>query len=244
MTIDAYTTVGTDREYDLTPEALVRCLDAALVDRAIIAPVDRAIAVYNREGNDHTCGAARLFPDRLIPACTVNPWFGPSALSEFRRSIGEGARLLVLHPSIQGFQINDELVWSLAETAQHERIPIYVHTGPPASATPWMLVDLAQRFRDVDFIMGHCGATDFWADVVPAAVKTPNIVLESSLSRPFLFACYMAQLDPSRGMVGSYAPNNDLCFEWDQMRKVLAPNDVDPLCGGNLLRLLRKRGPL
>jgi hypothetical protein len=84
--------------------------------------------------------------------------------------------------------------------------------------------------------------TDFWSDVVPVAA--PNLILESSLSRPPLFASYIAQLAPFRGIVGSYAPNNDLAFEWDQVRKALVPHELEILCGGNLLRLLNKRGPI
>ena len=41
--------------------------------------------------------------------------------------------------------------------------------------------------------------------------------------------------------MGSYAPVNELTFEWEQMRAELAGEAVDEVCGGNLLRLLEKR---
>jgi hypothetical protein len=71
MHIDAYTTIGLEREYDLSAESLIRCLYKAHVDRAIIAPVESKIAVYNRQGNDEMFRAAREHPDRLIATCTV-----------------------------------------------------------------------------------------------------------------------------------------------------------------------------
>jgi len=244
MIIDAYCVLGTDREYDLSAEALLRGMDQAQVERAIIAPVDRYLAVNNSVGNRFVSQAAGAQPDRFIAACSVNPWYGDAALEEFKRSLGEGARLLVMHPMLQGYIANDELVWPLLEAATREKIPIYVHTGPPGNATPWQVTDLAERFPKLDFIMGHCGATDYWNDVNEAALAASNIYLESSLGRPFTFVPRLSVVGAERGIMGSFAPNNELTFEWAQMREAM-PHEMWPaVCGENIRRLLEKRGPL
>ncbi len=36
--------------------------------------------------------------------------------------------------------------------------PVYFHTGLPGNSTPWQIVDLAERFPEIDFLMGHCGS--------------------------------------------------------------------------------------
>lgn len=244
MTIDGYCVVGRDREYDLTAAALLRAMDRAGVERAVIAPVDRCLAVDNRRGNALIMRAARRHADRFIPACTVNPWYGVRAVRELQRSLTEGARLLVLHPAVQGFLANDELVWPVLDALAGRGIPVYVHTGPPGQATPWMIVDLAERYPTIDFIMGHCGATDFWNDVVAAGGAASNVYLESSLARPFAFAAYLQALGKARGIMGSFAPINDLGFEWEQMRQVLPPAEWADVYGANLLALLRKGGAL
>lgn len=244
MTIDGYCTLGVDREYDLTGSALLYGMDRAGVDRAVIAPVDRHLAVSNREGNDFILKAAAARPDRFIPACSANPWYGDAAVQEVRRAAQKGARLLVLHPFVQGYLANDELVWPLLDAASAEKLPVYLHTGPPGNATPWQVVDLADRYPSVDFIMGHCGATDFWNDVVDAGKAGHNVYLESSLARPFSLVARLKEVGIHRGIMGSFAPINELTFEWDQMRRVLSPEDWQDVCGGNLLRLLLKRGPL
>ncbi len=244
MTIDGYCTLGVDREYDLTETSLLLAMDNAGVERAVIAPPDRFLAVNNREGNDNMARSANAHRGRFIPACTANPWYGESAIEGLKRAIGEGARVLVLHPQVQGFLANDDLAFPLLHLAAAEKIPIYIHTGPPGSATPWQVVDLAERYASADFIMGHCGATDFWNDVVDAARAAENVYLESSLARPFHFAHYMSAAGKQKGIIGSWAPLNDLGFEWSQMRKFL-PKDVFVEAGGkNLLRLLEKRGAL
>ena len=58
MTIDGYCTLGVDREYDLTEGALLEAMDRAGVERAVIATVDRFLAVDNRTGNDLLLRAA------------------------------------------------------------------------------------------------------------------------------------------------------------------------------------------
>jgi predicted TIM-barrel fold metal-dependent hydrolase len=106
------------------------------------------------------------------------------------------------------------------------------------------VVNLADRYSEVDFIMGHCGATDFWNDVIEAGKAAPNVYLESSFSRPFLFVRYLEEVGIEKGIMGSFAPLNDLRFEWEQMRLSLPPEAVEPVCGGNMRRLLEKGGAL
>ena len=80
MTIDGYCTLGKDREYDLTETSLLAAMDATGVEKAVIVPPDRNLAVYNREGNDSVLRAAHKHRTRFIPACSVNPWYGPPAV--------------------------------------------------------------------------------------------------------------------------------------------------------------------
>lgn len=244
MTIDGYCTLGIDREYNLTASMLLASMDAAEVDRAVIAPPDRQLAVFNRDGNENILRIAATYRDRFIAACSVNPWYGESAVEELHRALAEGARVLVLHPLIQGISANDEMIFPLLEIAAAERVPVYIHTGPPGSATPWQIVDLAERFPSVAFIMGHCGATDFWNDVPEASVAAANIYLESSLARPFHFGRYMQIAGKQKGIIGSWAPLNDLDFEWSQMRKLLPSDVFAEVSGNNLLQLLGQRGSL
>ena len=64
------------------------------------------------------------------------------------------------------------------------------------------------------------------------------------MARPFNFARYMEAVGKEKGILGSWAPLNDLGFEWDQVRKLLPLEVFDEICGPNLARLLAKRGPL
>lgn len=60
----------------------------------------------------------------------------------------------------------------------------------------------------------------------------------------FQFSTYLRKLGKKKGIVGSFTPHNDLCFEWEQIREVLPPPEWNDIYGDNLLRLLQKRGAL
>lgn len=244
MKIDALCVLGVDREFDLEPATLIGQMDASGVDRAVISPVDRFLAVDNPQGNDFILETARCHPDRFIPACSANPWYGSSAVEEVRRAVQAGARMLILHPFVQGFLANDELTWPVLEEAGRQRIPVYIHTGTPGNATPWQVVDLAEHFPSVDFLMGHCGSTDFWYDVNDAALAAGNIFLETSLARPFSIPGRVQALGKERIVMGSFAPLNNFSVEWEEMRKVVSAETAEAVLGGNLQGLLEKRQAL
>lgn len=246
MTVDACCAVGVEREYSLTAEGLVREMDGADVELAVVSSPDRCLAVSNREGNELVLAAARSFPDRLLPSCSANPWYGQGAREELRRAFEHGARMLVVAPSLQGFSLSDELLDPLLLEAASARAPVYVHTGAPQGATPFEVALRALRHPELDWIMGHCGATDFWNDAPQAARLAPNIYLESSLARPFIFRSHCLAVGFERGVMGSGAPLSSLRFEWAEMRTTLAdlpargPAGLEGVLGGTLLGLLRK----
>ncbi len=238
MQIDAYVTLGTERETVYSADDLVRDMDLAAVDMAVAAPEDREIAVANREGNDRILAGAHRFYDRIVPACTVNPWYRDDAVRELERAHGLGARMLVLDPTRQGFLVNDPLAEPVLGRVGELGLPVYVHTGPHLYGGPWQLVDAALAFPDVRFIMGHAGATDFWNDVPSAGKFAPNIYIEGSFARPFIFMYHLDAAGIWRGVMGSAAPRNNLAFEWEQYRTYMPTDRYGPVFGDTMATLL------
>ncbi len=242
MKIDCYVTIGKERETVYRAENVVRDLDRAGVDKAVIAPADREIAVFNRQGNDFIKSEAGFFRDRLIPACTANPWYGVDAVIEITRAYEHGARMLVLNPTIQGFLINDDLADPLIEKAGELKLPVYVHTGPHLYGAPWQLIDCAMRFPGVNFVMGHAGATDFWNDVPYAGTFAPNVYVEGSFARPFAFKAHIEKIGPEKGIMGSSAPRNNLVSEWQEYSAELSAGQFACVFGYNLAKILLPDG--
>lgn len=239
VVVDAHCHVGEGLGYAQSPEALLQEMDRYEVDRAVICPVDRCIAVDHREGNDYVLGVAQAHPNRFYAFATASPWRGPAAVEELRRAMGEGARGIKLHPALQGYLLCDELVHPLIELAGELGVPVYIHTGTPAYAQPFQCSELARRFPEVDIIMGHMGSTDFWMDALPAALQSENIYVDTSWSLPEKVKRAVAALGPDRVLFSSDSPLSTLRVEMGCRRATALPGPVhDQVMGHNLLRLL------
>lgn len=239
MIIDAYCTLGTERETRLSPEQLLRMMDDAGIGRAVIAPEDREIAVNNASGNRRIVEISRRLPERFIPGCTVNPWFGEAACQELRRAVADGARMLVLAPAVQGFCFGDELLDDLLNVAGELRVPVYVHTGPHSFGGPTQVVVAAAGHPDVRFILGHCGSTDYAHDM-PALIRMApkNVWFELSLVRPWAAAGYVKSGDRRRFLFGTAAPRNDPAMELRHLSGFLPIEEYPDVYGGNLAALV------
>jgi predicted TIM-barrel fold metal-dependent hydrolase len=242
--VDAYCTPGTERETRFAPEDLLRQMDAAQIARALIAPEDREIAVHNRSGNARIRQLAHQYPERFWPTCTVNPWYGPQGAEELRRAVGEGARVLVLAPDLQGFCLGDEVADELLTVAAELPVTVYVHTGPHSHAAPTQLMLVAARHQQTRFILGHCGSTDYAHDMPVVLKLAPgNVWFELSLVRPGSAAAYVKQADRLRFLFGSAAPRNDPAFELAQLNAYLPIAEYPDVYGGNLRALLTEARP-
>lgn len=239
LVVDCHSHIGEGHDYSQSAEELLREMDRYGVDRAVICPVDRCIAVDNREGNDLMLATAAAHPDRFYPFATANPWYGVRAADELRRAVGEGARGIKLHPALQGFLLCDELVDPLVELALGLNVPVYFHTGTPAYSQPLQLSELARRFPDATLIMGHMGSTDFWLDAIPAGLVAENIYLDTSWSLPDKVIRAVAAVGPDRVLFGTDAPLSTIRVEMGCRQATQLPAETKAkVMGGNLLRLL------
>jgi uncharacterized protein len=236
--IDAYCTLGTERETQLTPTELLPSMDEAGIHRAVVAPEDREIVVNNASGNRRMAEISRQSQGRFIPACTVNPWFGQAGCDELRRAVAEGAKMLVLAPALQGFCFGDDLPDELLAVAAELRVPVYIHTGPHAYGAPTQLIIVAAERPGVRFIVGHCGSTDFALDM-PDAIRlaSENVWFELSLLDPWAAAKY-AKLNRRKAMFGTSAPRCNPVFDLNALRTKLPIEDYPDVYGGNLAALL------
>lgn len=210
--IDIISFLGEDRYCGQTPEKLLREMDKNGVERTIIAPSERYITVYNREGNQRISDICRQYPERFSGYAVSNPWFGRQAEEELKRALDSGLQAVYFDSSIQGFCISDEIVDPLIEICQLWKVPVYFHTGTPAFALPFQLHFLAKRFPRVTFIMGHSGANDFAGDAIPALYGCPNILLDTSLNLAVSIQAMAASVS-DRMVFGSAAPRSTLGYE-------------------------------
>jgi hypothetical protein len=246
MIIDAHVLVGEGRYHQVDPRRLVEQMDRCGIDQALISPVDREMAVQNREGNDRVLALTRQYPGRFLAYATANPWYEAAAVAELERALGEGAAAIKLHPPLQGFMILEQLVHPLIEVAARHRVPVYVHTGTPAYALPLQLTELALTYPEVSFIMGKNGKTDFWMDSEPAFEGAPNIYGDTAHDFPERGMARMCKaIGAGRMIFSSNHPVSRMSLEVEKVRDLDAPMaDKTAILGGNIQRLLNLRGGL
>lgn len=236
MIVDACTTLGGE----LSVSSLLRSMDDSGIARAVIGPMADELAVHNAAGNDRLLAEARRCGGRLIPTCTATPWRGDEAVQIVRGAASRGARLLVLAPALQGFNLADDLADPLLRLAGELALPVYVHTGPHSLGAPTQVVLAAQRHPATRFILGHCGSTDHAWDMLAIAREhmSDNLYLESSQVRPWAMPRYIELAGPSRVLFGSAMPVNDQRFELRQFMAQVPLESHAGFYGSNLLALL------
>ncbi len=218
--IDSHCHLGVGFRKRATVDDVLREMDRAGVERAVVSTVDEFIAVSNREGNDEILRAVRAHPDRLKGLSAVNPWFREKGVFELSRCLGAGLSGLKLNSHLQGFVLSDPLVHPLVEICRSFGVPLYAHTGTPVVAEPFQLAELARTFPDVPMVLGHMGYTDFWYDAVPAALQSDNIYLETSLIDIMNIRTAIEEVGADRILFGSDFPESDLSLEVEKMSLV------------------------
>lgn len=236
--IDIISFLGEGCYCNQTPEELLGEMDKNGVERTIIAPSERFVTVYNREGNQMIADVCHRYPERFSGYAVSNPWYGKRAEEELKRALDSGLQAVYFDSSIQGFCISDEIVDPLIEICQLWQVPVYFHTGTPAFALPFQLHFLAKRFPKVTFIMGHSGANDFAGDAIPALHGCPNILLDTSLNLAVTFRA-MAASAPDRMVFGSAAPRSTLAYEIARVEEGVADLKLrEDIFGGTIRKVI------
>ncbi len=182
--IDAHVYLGQGEHLQQSVDQLLALMDEAKIDKAVVCPVDRFLAVANREGNDLMLEAVGRHPDRLAGMAAANPWYGPAAAQEIRRALEAGLTGLMVHSVYQGFRLSDHILDPLLAVAAEFGVPVYAHTGTAGLAEPLHAAELARRFPSINFIMGHAGSSDYGEDAVRAMEFAQNLWLETSRNGP------------------------------------------------------------
>ena len=178
MKIDAHNHLGGPDKGDgksQSPEEILRAMDAAGIDMAVVFPFNEAEpGVSFSRCNDFIADAARAHPDRLVGFCRLDPNFGERAVKELERCVkGLGLKGVKLHPSSQGFALDDPVLLEILAAAEGFGMPVVLDTGKKESP-PSSVATLAEMFQSLTIIMAHINLLE---ESLKAASGHPNIYL-------------------------------------------------------------------
>ncbi len=217
-------------------EEVLSEMDRAGIDCAVLHPPDECFAWENEAGNERAAKAAKRYPGRFIAGVTVNPWRA-GAWEVVKRFWGENC-LLMFSPGVQGFNPAEGKLNGLLEKIS--KVPVYLHTGHHSFGAPSQVAMLAKKFPDINFILGHSGATDYAGDSIPVCKTCPNLFIESSFARPLGFFNRCKEVGFDRGIFGSGYPCNAMAFEVSELKRLVPEEHHQDVFGGTLLKLLNK----
>jgi len=241
--LQVYSYPQTEWSEEWEAEKLVRIMDEVGLDAAVVfTGFALSLSGYSI-ANDSIAKAARRFQSRLIGFGTVHPR-EEDAVSEAERCFGElGLRGLKFHPWLQSFAANDRGLQPILEVAGRHRAPVMFHTGTPPYTQPLQVAEHADRFPDVNLIMGHFGKLLWW-DAVRAAMKHDNVYLETSGAQVADLEVALENLGAERLLFGSDLPIGGAdSFHWCLSKiRVLSISDEEKglILGRNLETMLSR----
>ena len=93
---------------------------------------------------------------------------------------------LKLYPGYESVYVNDRRHWPLFELARAYKVPVVIHTGDTARpdgllkySHPLTVDEAAVNFRDVNFVIAHCGCPWFM-DAAEVAAINANVAIDVS----------------------------------------------------------------
>ena len=202
-------------------EDLLRAMDEDGVRRAAAMGMGWTDAGLARESNDYIIEAARRYPDRIIPFCSVNPaWGGDAAASETDRCARLGARGIgELHPDTQGFDLASD-VRPILEVADEFRLALTVHSSEPVGhlypgkgdTTPrelMKLIETAREYPGVKIICAHWGGgLPFYALMPEVRAALANVWFDTAAT-PFLYSRRVFSVAAALVGAGKILPASD-----------------------------------
>lgn len=259
MIVDANCAIGHwpfRRLWTTTADGLLRMLDGAGIERAIVAHTHAVFYRDPHQSNAELHAAVRPHSDRLIPFASLTPEYA-GWRDDLRQCLESWEmRGLRLYPSYHGYDLAGEGAAELLAEAEGHRLPVSVagafedarqrhplDTAP--DVTEHAIGAAALRFPAVRFLCTNTPLTTI--DMVVRHVpRQDNVSFDvSALSGPLGDGVRkaLALLGPQRLLLGTHAP-----FKYPQVAVLrvqslgAAPAAVAEILGGNALRLLDPHG--
>lgn len=218
MIIDVHTHIWSDQS-DADVDDFVRAMDEHGIDLAAVLPIHPYVT------NEEVADRVRRHPDRLVGFASVPPFSETTGIprtdpvEQLRSAVRDlGLRGLKLHPTMQGFSLDNPGLIPLMNEAADLGIPVLFHTGPTRGRAGRLKHALIEHIDDLAImcprtviVAGHGDILNYGPFI---AAKHPNVYLETSIVWPRL-----SQIMPN---IGAYA------VQEASSEKILFGTDANP----------------
>ena len=201
--------------------------------------------------NNMTYEAIKRYPDRIYGMAFINPGYHDAMLDEIDRCVNEfgfvGVKLY------HHYRMDDPAQYALVEKCIDLDIPILMHSAHATDPATKMrqprlsdgehMANIARRYPEATFLMGHIGGGGDWKWSVKAIVDCPNVYADmggSVYDRPLI--------EESVALLGAdrilFATDGPFC---SSVAKILGADISEEdkktiLAGGAFNRFLERKG--
>jgi len=237
-----------------TADDLLRSMDRAGVDVALMQGFAWQDADDCRRHNDALLDAASRHPDRLLAYCTLNPADDPdAAAAEAQRCLDGGARGFgEVRPDSQGFAREWDCLAPVVAVAAAAKAPLLVHASEPVGhrypgkgiMTPGLVYALCSAYPQATWILAHLGGGLPFYAAMPEVRETLRTTYVDTAAWPLLygpevFTALAATVGTERILFASDYPLQGQARSLERMRWLpVAPEDIVAMLGGNAAALL------
>ncbi len=233
-------------------DRLLATMDAWSIDRAVVSAggmigLDRLSRQVCEGGyvdvdadNDAVLGAWKGSDGRLVPFFFANPHRGSDAY----RSRAADFRGLEISPAVHGVPLTDERTTALVEVAAELGHSVYVVCLMRAGSGAAELVQLASRFPEVTFVLGHCGFTNIDVHWINLVRSQDNVAVETSGGYSEVVRTAVNRLGAGRVLFGTEYPLQHPRVELAKLEVLeLSDDSRSKVAWQNAARLLREEHP-
>jgi len=244
MIIDCHSHIGASWyawwRSEVTEEYFIKYMDKYGIDKACINYW--GITYDPDRGNGYIAEFVKRYPNRLIGfACIVPRWY-KLAVQEVERAAKQlNMKGLKLHPAANCWHANSPLVYPVVEKAIELGLPMLFHSGHDEYSHPHNLGDLAKRYPEATFIMGHTGE-EAVIEGIEVARQNENIFIDTTGSYNLYHILHHAidRIGEDRIVFGSDFPAYNPGPEIAKVRDVdLNDRQVEKIMGENMAKLLK-----
>ena len=237
---------------------IIDYLDRSGIDKAVVFGFPWRDPELVTRNNDEIWAFHDRFPERVIPFAVLPPAGGDAARLEAERTLLAGFRGLGELAAYEGGwnRKNLELLAPSLEVAAAEGAPVVLHVNEPVGheypgkiAVDFSgLVQLIQRFDNLDFIVAHWGGGIFFYGLMPEVARILSRTYVDTAAGPYLYSPAIFDIarriiGPERILFGSDFPLLPADRYIKQMDEAGIEQSVrDGILGGNAERLLARRG--
>ena len=214
------------------------------IDKGIVSDQLKQMRRH-REDHSLVAQAIKVYPDRLIGIFQVNPWLGSAMLAEAETAVREqGFRGFKLHPVVNGFPADHEIVESVLMLAKELKVPVMFHASYGYGCGPWRIGKLASRFPDLDLVLYHAGLE--WEqmarteDAIRVANENANVWIDLSDAQASQVQAIIDRAPGERVVFGSDDPYGKLELQLARTLEAIGSREYlrELIMGENMRKLL------